>query len=655
MTRSSWLVMLLFASVTSAQEMHFPLNTGWEFRQEGKERWYPAGVPGVVQADLMRNGLVPDPYRGTNIDSLQWVEQADWVYQRSLFVADTLLVHKHLDLVFKGLDTFAEVYLNDSLIGTADNMFRTWEWDIKPWLRIGKNEVKVVFRSPVREGAKLRDAYGIQLPHDSDPSGVSPYVRKAAYQFGWDFCPRLVTMGIWQGVELRGWSDDRILRAGAFRIERNGELMASCAVQTTGECDSITALHVRLGEQHQIVMRLPHQSKDLIRFMLDSADLWSPEHPKVFALEVKLYRGGVLLSSSLQEVGFRSVTLDQTTDSVGKSFTFKVNGRPVFMKGCNMVPPDMMPGPASVQRWVDLVRRMQDAGMNMVRLWAGGIYPPDEFLHACDTAGILLWQDVMVGNMGPFDDPSFEKNIGREVVEQYRRISVHPCLALFCGNNELDVAWKNWGWQQRYGLHGADSVRVGAVNDYFFNKQLPRWLDGMGNTPYTPTSPLSNWGNAKGLTEGDLHYWGVWHGDSAFASFKTNVGRFVSEYGFQSYPDSTLLARYIDPTELHLGSTAMKWLQRSYKTDRPIWEAIEDELGQRPESLGEFIEASQWVQASGYGTAIEAHLSAQPHCMGTLLWQLNDCWPGPSWSLIDVEGNPKPAYDTVKQLYTARP
>ncbi|MBK8226612.1 MAG: hypothetical protein IPK70_05500 [Flavobacteriales bacterium] len=639
------------------QEVHIPLNEEWSFTQAGKEDWRSAEVPGVVQTDLLRHGLIPDYMQGSNIDSVQWIENEDWIYRRTLFVADTLLRHQHLDLVFKGLDTFAEVYLNDSLIGKADNMFRTWEWPIKPLLRLGENKLKVIVRSPIKEGAKLRDSYGIQLPHDSDPSGVSPYIRKAAYQFGWDFCPRLVTSGIWKGVELRGWSDDRILRAGAFLNTGTESLMASCLIETTALSDSVTMLIVRLGDKHQLSMRPPHRSANVVRFLLDSADLWQPGRmgrAATLPMEVQLLQGSRLLSKWSQEFGLRTVALAQETDSAGKSFQFIVNGVPVLIKGCNVVPPSMLPGPSANDAWLHLVRSMKGAGMNMARIWAGGVYPPEEFLHACDTAGIMIWQDFMLGSLAPFDIRSFERNVGEEVKEQYRRLSVHPSLALFCGNNELAVAWRNWGWQDRYGIHGADSVKVESVNDHFFNKTLAKWVEEMGSLDYLPSSPVSNWGNVKGLTEGDLHYWGVWHGDSTFSSFKNNVGRFVSEWGFQSYPDSALLAKYNPADSLYLGSSTVKRMQRSYKTDRPIWEAIDNEIGDRPETFGEFVQASQWVQAKAYQMAIDAHLDARPHCMGTLLWQLNDCWPGPSWSIIDYEGNPKPAFEAVKKAY-ARP
>ncbi|MBL7954151.1 MAG: hypothetical protein JNJ91_03865 [Flavobacteriales bacterium] len=638
-----------------AQEVHIPLNEGWSFCQVGQERWYPAEVPGVVQTDLLRNGLIPDYMQGSNIDSVQWIENEDWIYKRNLFVADTLLRHGHLDLVFKGLDTFAEVYLNDSLIGKADNMFRTWEWEVKRHLKKGENELKVIFRSPIKEGAKLREAYGIQLPHDNDPSGVSPYIRKAAYQFGWDFCPRLVTSGIWKGVELRAWSGARILNAEMeFEIDSNeGEALLNLMFDS----DALRkpGLKVFLNDSLLHSWRFHDGEMDAMDHIVISKnvlDRWWPigfgKQP-LYKIRVEVYEDRKLLSTFSRSFGSVNVNALSFVDDVGSSFGFYINGRKVFAKGCNLIPPSLTPSMISDSMWVAQVRHMQIAGMNTVRVWSGGIYPPEAFYYACDTAGILVWQDFMIANLVPAEG-DFLKNIKAEAYEHVSRMKHHPCLALHCGNNELRVAWQNWGWQERYGLNGGEARRIIETNEALWTKELWQIAPGM----YTPTSPLSNWGNARGLTEGDLHYWGVWHGDSTFSSFKNNVGRFVSEWGFQSYPDSALLAKYIHPDSLYLGSSAVARLQRSYKTDRPIWEAIGRELGEeRPTTLGGFIEASQRAQAKAYGMAIEAHLAAQPHCMGTLLWQLNDCWPGPSWSIIDYEGNPKPAYEVVKRLYSA--
>lgn len=304
---------------------------------------------------------------------------------------------------------------------------------------------------------------------------------------------------------------------------------------------------------------------------------------------------GGLIQRSVKRTGFRTIELVQDRDSIGAQFNFRVNGHSIFIKGCNVVPPNLLVSESMDSTWVALVRMMQAASMNMARIWAGGVYPPDAFFDACDTAGILVWQDFMVGNMVP-GGRDFLDNVSIEASEQLGRLRHHPSLALLCGDNELAVAWENWGWQQRYALHGVDSIRI--KDDY---DELHRRL-GIDTRyvgiDYTPTSPLSNWGSTAGLRSGDLHYWGVWHGDSTFSSFQNNVGRFVSEWGFQSYPDSALLAKYIHPDSLYLGSPAVKRLQRSYKTDRPIWEAIERELEEeRPTTLGGFIEASQRAQA----------------------------------------------------------
>lgn len=645
---------LVMELVASAQEVRIPLNDGWAFCQAGKEEWRTAEVPGVVQTDLLRHAVIPDFMHGSNIDSVQWIENEDWIYRRTLFVADTLLRHEHLDLVFKGLDTFAEVYLNDSLIGTADNMFRTWEWQVRRVLRKGENELKVIFRSPINEGAKLREAYGIQLPHDSDPSGVSPYIRKAAYQFGWDFCPRLVTSGIWKGVELRGWSRARIIDA---EVTWQGE-RAIFHPALAGPDNASGRLRLEAWLDGRLVAEASNRMKDRWRLAGHRADLgiadWLPSgggKARVHRLVFRLYRKNELLSEFELPFARSDNHIRMQPDSIGVSFTPWTSNGPLFAKGCNLVPPDLVPTRCTDSAWVAQVRHIQRAGMNMVRVWAGGIYPPEAFYEACDTAGILVWQDFMVANLLPAEG-AFRDNIAQEAWEQWRRISNHPCVILFCGNNELRVAWHNWGWQDRYGLHGADSARVIEANERLW--QVDLFSTTVHDRPgrYTPTSPISNWGNAVGLKYGDLHYWGVWHGDSTFTSFRNNVGRLVSEWGFQSYPDSALLAMYIPPDSLYLGSPAVARLQRSYKTDRPIWEAIEDELGQRPETLGDFIEAGQWVQAKAYRMAIEAHMAARPHCMGTLLWQLNDCWPGPSWSIIDYAGRPKPAFDAVRSAFS---
>ncbi|MBP6574314.1 MAG: hypothetical protein KA230_07685 [Flavobacteriales bacterium] len=636
--------------MVEAQEVFVPLYEGWSFRQVGKEKWYPARVPGTVHDDLLRQGLIPDPMRNSNVDSVQWIELEDWTYRRTITVGDTLFKYANIDLVFRGLDTFAEVYLNDSLLGKADNMFRSWEWPIKDLLKLGENELKVIFRSTIKEGAKLRDAYGIQLPHDNDPSGVSPYVRKAAYQFGWDFAPRLVGCGIWREVGLSCGQHKPIYITGATikrlsQYDRRNKDLVLINPQVIGTRRESTKVRISIDGK-------PIRGQN---FLLPHNERWLPEKQgakTLHSLRIELKDGKRTKHSWNDTFGVRNTYLSQKEDSIGGSFEFISNGKPFPIRGCNIIPPSIHPNGNMDHQWVSLVREVARAGMNMVRVWAGGVYPPKAFYYACDTAGILVWQDFMFANLTP-TDPEFMNSVGAEVAENLVRLTPHPSLELLCGNNELNVAWINWGWQKTYRLSTQDSM---SIEGGLRQMQHLFWLTTAASTDVqiVPTSPLSNWGNAEGLKSGDLHYWGVWHGDSAFSSFANNVGRFVSEYGFQSYPDSITLAHYIDPEFLYLGSPMLAKRQKSYKTDKPIWTAIERELGETPTTLGRFIDCSQVVQAEAYRQAIWAHRTNQPHCMGTLYWQLNDVWAAPTWSTIDVDSRWKAAHFEVKRSYAER-
>lgn len=634
---------------TGAQVLTRSLDDGWTFSQGDQGVWYPAVVPGVVHTDLYRNGLIPDPHLEVDLDSVQWIENVRWTYRRTIQADSSLLRHEHVDLVFNGLDTYAEVWIGDSLVGSADNMFRTWTWPVRHLLRPGANEVQVRFTSPIEEGRALRNALGIPLPHDNDPSGTAPYVRKAAYHYGWDFCPRLVTTGIWKAVELRCWSGSRI---GSVRVRQTfagGGVIVGATVDLEGVPPADAQVVLDIDGERTPALLEPGGTTARASLLINDPRLWWPQgegEQVLYPVRVELRSKGRLLDHWERPVGLRTIDLDRRNGA----FTFEVNDRPIFCKGANLVPPSMFLPEGGDDAWVDLVRDMQRAHFNMVRVWAGGVYPPDAFFEACDTAGILVWQDLMFASM-PSPAPEFIATVNGEVEDQVLRLRHHASLALWCGNNELEVAWRNWGWQDRYGLHGRDSAIVAAMSVTLFEHWLPRFIGERCEVPYVHTSPLSNWGNAEGLREGDLHYWGVWHGDSTINSFTRNVGRFVSEYGFQSYPDSTVLAGTLGAKHLRLGDPLLARMQRSYKTDAPIWKAIEERFGSRPVTLGGFIEAGQRVQAEAYRMAAEAHLAARPHCMGTLFWQLNDPWPGPSWSLIDASGTWKPGMYVIQEVY----
>ncbi|MBP6391007.1 MAG: hypothetical protein KA352_08940 [Flavobacteriales bacterium] len=648
---------LLAVTFVHAQVVRIPLHEGWRFQEVGTQRWYPAEVPGVLHNDLLRNGLIADPYGDADPDSARWVEHQDWIYACPLEADDALLSHEHIDLVLHGLDVYASVYLNDVLLGSMDNAFRTWEFDVRDELRPGANELRVVFRSTVQEGAVRMKEHAVRLPADNDAGSpkVSPYVRKAAFQFGWDFSPRVVGCGITCPVELRCWDHARIVDVDVRSAPDPLNARQSATVHLEGLMNDDLSLVLTSGNERDTVPIIFRGAEAWITTDLPSRPIerWWPNGSgaqPLFDVSIELLLGERVIDTAKKRIGLRTIELDQGLDSIGRAFTFVVNGKPIFMKGCNLVPPDAIDPNASDSAWVALVSAMRRAHMNMVRVWAGGIYPPDAFYDACDTAGILVWQDLMFANPVP-GDSAFLSTVEEELRQQVTRLRHHASLALWCGNNELDVAWKNWGWNSTYGIHGADSVRTDEQQHAFFHVFLREQIARYSDVPYTPTSALSNWGSATGLRQGDLHYWGVWHADSTFVSFEGNTGRFVSEYGFQSYPDSALLARFSPPDDLYLGSDALRRRQRSYRTDRPILRAIRRELGFEPSTLSDLILGSQLVQALAYREAIRAHRSAQPRCMGTLFWQLNDVWPGPSWCVMDRSGAWKPAFHAVRDAY----
>lgn len=658
-----WLLLPALAGCsgsTDRREQWVSLSGEWRSQQSGTSTWQRAEVPGTVHTDLMAAGMIPDPYMNTNADSVQWVGERDWIYERTFSVAPGLLAQDEVELVFKGLDTFAEIRLNDSLIGTTDNMFRSWTYPVKGLLVEGTNRLQVTFRSAIRKGEELLHAYGRGLPADNDGGAlkVSPFVRKAGVHFGWDFAPRLVTCGIWQDVGLRAWSGRRIGSVRCSQVAENGERRLSFHVDLLSQASAGGEVVLRLNGKELARSNAPEgqgwRTHD-IAVVLPDTGLWWPRgmgEQRLQQCMVDWEQDGTVRSHWESMIGLRTISLHRDSDAFGRAFTFAVNGKPLFAQGANLVPPDMFLPRAGDSAWVHLVAEAAACNMNMLRVWGGGVYPPDAFFDACDGSGILVWQDLMFANTMVPDDDAFVNNVREEVEEQVRRLQHHASLALWCGNNEVDVAWHNWGWQRGYAMSVADSARMSKAYTTLFEEALPLWIWSLDQTgTYTPTSPLSNWGNSEGLRSGDLHYWGVWHADSTFASFAGNTGRFVSEYGFQSYPDSSTLAHYIDPTELRLGSASLRYRQKSYRTDQPILEAIKRELGTTPRNLDEFCHASQKVQAIAYNKAIMAHQRAQPRCMGTLLWQLNDLWPGPSWSIIDYEGERKAAFDAVRNAY----
>ncbi len=634
------------------------LELNWKFRQVGTSPWYPASVPGNVFTDLYKNKLIEDPFYSDNEKELQWVEKKSWEY-RCDFNGDTsLLKRKHIEVVFEGLDTYASVFLNDSLVLKADNMFRSWVVDIKHYLKAGTNTLYVVFESAVERGK----SEAAKLPYTL-PEGERVFTRKAQFQYGWDFGPRYAGCGIWKAVSIKTWDD--------FRIE-------NLRHEIRFQSDSITTLLFTLktfstkdGEFEISLNELPHkkevpvqwtkkiflkkgQNTDTLEIKIIKPKLWwcnGLGEPYQYQFECAVKEKKILKEKRNFKLGIRKIDWRCQPDSLGNMFCFYVNGIPVFMKGANYIPADIFLKQKSKAGYDKEIEGYKNSGINMLRVWGGGVYGDDAFYEACDEKGILVWQDLMFACAMYPGDSGFVANVKTEVKEQIIRLRNHASLALWCGNNESLEGWDNWGWQKQFGYSKIDSAKIKKDYELLFQNQIPGVInENSTSTSYLSTSPFVGWGHPEGLALGDSHYWGVWWGMEPFSNYEKRIGRFMTEYGFQSMPDFMTFKTFSPENELALGSKAIAAHQK-HKTGYQTIQTYLERDYKTPVGFRNSIYLSQLLQRDGMKIAIEAHRRNKPFCMGTLFWQLNDCWPGTSWSALDYYQRPKAFFYALKELY----
>ena len=627
------------------------LSQNWQFKAIDDSTWLKAKVPGVVHLDLLKNKIIPNPFDSTNEQFLQWIGEKDWEYQLK-FNADTLPNYKNTNLVFTGLDTYADVYLNDSLLLQADNMYRTWRISVKKHLQKGENTLKIIFKAP----EKINQTKAQKLPYKlPDERGFS---RKAPYQFGWDWGAKFLTAGICKPVYLDFWdnakiSDIHIIQGKVDTVK--AEITAIINIVSSVNENYLIKIFSNDSLLTEKDLQLEKGTKQyLINFNIKNPQLWwcnGMGEPNLYNLKFELIQNNTLVDSKTETIGLRTIELVQEPDSIGKSFYFKLNGKPIFAKGANWVPADNFLPRLTKQDYKRLINEAIWANFNMLRVWGGGIYENDEFYNLCDQNGVMVWQDFMFAcNMYP-GDTNFINSVKHEAIDNIIRLRNRPSLALWCGNNEIDNGWKDWGWQKQFGYTKQDSTEI--WNNYLkiFENLLPNLIEKYdGTRNYHPSSPTYGWGHNENFTHGDSHYWGVWWGHEPFEVFNKKVGRFMSEYGFQALPNIKSIKQFTPENQLYINSSSMKTHQK-----HPVgYETINEYLQQYYNPTKEFenyIYLSQLTQAKGITTAIEAHRRAKPICMGTLYWQFNDAWPVTSWSGIDYYAHRKALQYFVKQAY----
>ena len=663
--------MLLFATMVVAAPMRKMLHEDWQFRQARLTNWYPATVPGVVHTDLLENGIIEDPFFRLNERGLQWIDKEDWEY-KTQFVADgELLAQSHVEMVFEGLDTYADVYLNDTKLLSADNMFRSWRVDVKSFLQEGENTLRVYFHSPLKIDIPKWDAlpFHYEASNDQSENGgvfdkrVSIFARKAGYHYGWDWGPRLVTSGIWRPVYLESWSD---LRIKDVYIRQDNVTKKSAAItgEVQIESDAARQVTVRIADT-QTGKKWIEKRTELkpgintieLPFVIRRPRLWWSRglgEAYRYAFCTSVSAENVLLDADTKEVGIRSLRVVNEPDEAGKSFYFELNGVPVFAKGANYIPQDNFLPRVTPEQYEQTILDAANANMNMLRVWGGGIYENELFYDLCDRYGIMVWQDFMFScSLYPAEGALLE-NIRQEAIENVSRLRNHACIALWCGNNECQDAWFNWGWRRRYEKQNpayAELIWNQFKKQYF--EVLPEVVRMYApNTFYWASSPFASYEGPSDGVNGDSHYWGVWHAEEPISQYNEVRSRFFSEYGFQAFPEFESVQRYApEERDWNITSEVMKAHQRGGDAANGRIERYLLNEYRKPSDFRTFLYYNQVLQGDAIKTAIEAHRRDMPYCMGSLYWQHNDCWPVASWSSRDYYGRWKAQHYYARKAY----
>lgn len=644
---------LLFSCNQKSTRKTVILNEGWEFYYPKTQKWYPATVPCNIHTDLYANGLINDPFSYTNTEDLKWISEQEWKYRKSFDIAPEF-INRNLELVFDGIDTHAEIFLNGVKLGNTENMYRQWTFIVSDSIRKKENNlIEVILHPSSKYNSENASNWGYSIPDNRI------YSRKAPYQYGWDWAPNLETCGIYKDVYLNSWEK---LRISNVRVDQKilTDTIAVLVAQIEIESENYYNGDVKIfNPDHQF----DSLSQELeifegkriypIEFRIKNPKLWwcnNMGNPNMYEIKIQVSTK-FRVEEKILKIGLRNIELCTNTDKTGQEFYFLLNGTPVFARGANWVPAEYFNSSNNEKKYEQLLSMAKDANFNMLRVWGGGIYENDEFYNICDSLGIMVWQDFMFAcAMYPLND-GMKQNITEEVKYQVNRLYNHPSIVLWCGNNEISNAWFDWGWQKQFNITEEDSVKIWNDYDNLFHRIIPKAISSIDKSrTYIPSSPSFGWGRKESITNGDNHYWGVWWGMEKFEKYFENTGRFMSEYGFQALPSWNSLNKFIPKDSLFLNSESLKSHQKHPFGFKAIDEYMRREYPV-PTYLEDYVFVSQILQAEGIQKAFDAHISARPYCMGTLFWQFNDCWPSISWSAVDYYMQPKALYYFAKRAF----
>lgn len=631
------------------------LSQNWQFGNKDSELRYKAVVPGTVHTDLLKNNLIADPFYGCNEKELQWIEQCDWQYQTTFEVDSQLLKHQNISLVFNGLDTYAHVFVNNQLLLKTNNMHRAWESLCKERLQLGTNTITIDFKSAIAQYKADSAALNHHLP-----GGQWAFARKAAYHFGWDWGPRFVTAGIYKPIYLKMWNNHRpqdfFLSTKNIRQNKATIQLAFSTSSAIPEDATLTIVHKETEQtfDKRTIKLAGNNQKHQYTFDIHQPKLWWTNglgDPHVYTVQIEIATESGYKHEITLPLPIMTLKATLQNDDNGQALFVELNGHKIYMKGANYIPMHSFLSEVKTENYRQVVETARNTNMNMLRVWGGGVYENDEFYEICLRNGILIWQDFMFAcSMYPYDS-SFQNNVQQEAEYQVKRLRKHANIAIWCGNNEVDEAWHNWGYHKSAQFTKHDSANMWEGYKKIFHDILPKAVyTHDASTLYISTSPLYGWGRKESMTHGSAHYWGVWWGVEPYETYLQKVPRFMSEFGLQAMPSMATIHEFQDPKADSLFSPSLQCHQKHPTGYETIAKYLQVE-NLKAQTLEDFIYMSQIVQAKGIGLGIEAQRKAKPYCMGSLYWQINDCWPVASWSSTDFYGDAKALQYKAKQLF----
>ncbi len=639
---------------------------------DSDDGWIDIEAPGDVYLALAAAGRIPDPFGDRAEKACAWVKDREW-WWRTDFEAPRIVDNQRLMLEFQGLDTYATIWLNGESICRSENMFRAARFDITARVRPGKNRLAVCFR-PTSSAVMDREMPTWSIISDSIKETKRNFIRKAQFGWGWDWGPTLPTVGIWKPVSIQTETSAALRTVKFTTLELSpthdrAKVSLEIEVEAFGTADALTADVALAGSADNVridgAVTLKNGRGRLDATVVNPKLWWTPElgEPNRYDLKIALKADGQIVDHRELKVGIRTIALDQSPDpdeSGASFFRFILNGVPIFARGACWIPASSFVAAVDEAHYRRLLEAAVEAHMNMVRVWGGGVYEHDAFYDFCDELGLLVWQDFMFACAPyPEHDPIFVENVVAEVAYQIERLRNHPSIALWCGNNEAQVV---------QGFMNAVKRRDDPLpGDLFYSVKMPDAVAVLDpTTPYWPGSPFGG-PNANSMIAGDVHDWTVWHGmppvpvdraigkfdlspeSVAYTRYAEDMGRFISEYGIQAAPVMETLTRCLPEDQRSLGSEAL--LNRIKDHPKNKVDAMLVSVTGLPTSLEQYVDYTQIAQAEGLKFGIEHFRRRKPHCSGSLIWQLNDCWPCISWSLIDYYGFAKASYFFVRRAY----